>query len=227
MKQIRKRLTYANVMSSIAVFLVLGGATAIAAGLAKNSVGSKQLKKNAVTTAKIKNNAVTTAKIKNGAVTGSKVNVAGFPKVPSAAQADTATTAGSANTANSVAGSTIRKFFYVSGETGARTPLVTLNGLTLSGGCAGGVTELIATTSVSDSIIHAGGTYLGPEPIPAFYVEDDSFEVGNEVDVVEEEGDSVSGTLTYVQPNGTVATATFLTEEGGLGTCVVAGHLIG
>ena len=31
-KQIRKRLTYANVMSSIAVFLVLGGATAFAAG---------------------------------------------------------------------------------------------------------------------------------------------------------------------------------------------------
>ena len=73
MKQIRKRLTYANVMSSIAVFLVLGGATAIAAGLAKNSVGSKQIKKNAVTTAKIKNNAVSTAKLKNGAVTAPKL----------------------------------------------------------------------------------------------------------------------------------------------------------
>jgi hypothetical protein len=93
-KQIRKRLTYANVMSSIAVFLVLGGATALAAGLAKNSVGSKQLKKNAVTaakikknavtTAKIKNSAVTTAKIKNEAVTGAKVNEATLGTVPSA-----------------------------------------------------------------------------------------------------------------------------------------------
>jgi hypothetical protein len=72
-KQIRKRLTYANVMSSIAVFLVLGGATAMAAGLAKNSVGSKQLKKNAVTAAKIKQNAVTTPKVKDGAVTASKL----------------------------------------------------------------------------------------------------------------------------------------------------------
>jgi hypothetical protein len=72
-KQIRKRLTYANVMSSIAVFLVLGGATALAAGLAKNSVGSKQLKKNAVTAKKIKKNAVTTPKIKNGAVTAPKL----------------------------------------------------------------------------------------------------------------------------------------------------------
>ena len=73
MKQIRKRLTYANVMSSIAVFLVIGGATAFAAGLAKNSVGTKQLKKNAVTTAKIKKQAVAAGKIKNGAVSESKL----------------------------------------------------------------------------------------------------------------------------------------------------------
>jgi hypothetical protein len=54
MKSVRKRLTYANVMSSIAVFLVLGGATAFAAGqLGKNTVGSKQLKKEAVTPAKL------------------------------------------------------------------------------------------------------------------------------------------------------------------------------
>lgn len=65
MKQIHKRLTYANVMSSIAVFLVLGGGAAFAAGqLAKNSVGTKQLKNNAVTTKKIKKNAVTGAKVK-------------------------------------------------------------------------------------------------------------------------------------------------------------------
>jgi len=58
-----KRLTYANVMSTLAVFLVLGGATAFAAGLGKNSVGPKQLKRNAVTSSKIKNGAVTEGKI--------------------------------------------------------------------------------------------------------------------------------------------------------------------
>ena len=74
MKQIRKRLTYANVMSTIAVFLVVGGASALAATqLAKNSVGTKQLKSNAVTTAKIKKEAVAAAKIKNGAVGTSKL----------------------------------------------------------------------------------------------------------------------------------------------------------
>lgn len=73
MKQIRKRLTYANVMSSIAVFLVLGGAAIAATQLPKNSVGTKQLKKNAVVTAKIKNNAVTTGKIKGQAVASGKI----------------------------------------------------------------------------------------------------------------------------------------------------------
>jgi hypothetical protein len=55
MKFVRKRLTYANVMSSIAVFLVLAGGTAFAATqvLPKNSVGSKQIKKGAVGPAKL------------------------------------------------------------------------------------------------------------------------------------------------------------------------------
>lgn len=86
MNQLHKRLSYANVMSSIAVFLVLGGATAFAASsLAKNSVGAKQLKANAVTAAKIKKNAVTAAKIKNGAITGAKVNLATLGTVPNSA----------------------------------------------------------------------------------------------------------------------------------------------
>jgi hypothetical protein len=73
MHRIRKRLTYANVMSSIAVFLVLGGAAFAASQLGKNSVGTKQLKKNAVNAAKLKKNAVRTAKIRNAAVTGAKI----------------------------------------------------------------------------------------------------------------------------------------------------------
>jgi hypothetical protein len=90
MESVRKRLTYANVMSSIAVFLVLGGGAAFAAAkLGKNTVGTKQLK----------NNAVTTAKIKNGAVTGAKLKLDTIGKVPSANTADTANAANSAKTA--------------------------------------------------------------------------------------------------------------------------------
>jgi hypothetical protein len=60
-------------MSSIAVFLVLGGAAVAASQLPKNSVGKNQLKNNAVTAAKIKKDAVTAAKIKNLSVTNEKI----------------------------------------------------------------------------------------------------------------------------------------------------------
>lgn len=96
MKKIRKRLTFANVMASIAVFLVLGGASAVAAKkigsneLKSNSVTTAKIKKNAVTAAKIKKNAVTTAKLKNGAVTGAKVDLGSLGTVPSASTANVA-----------------------------------------------------------------------------------------------------------------------------------------
>jgi hypothetical protein len=73
MRAVSRRLTYANVMSTIAVFLVLGGAAFAAAKVGKKSVGPNQLKANAVTSKKIKKNAVTKAKIANGAVNFSKL----------------------------------------------------------------------------------------------------------------------------------------------------------
>jgi hypothetical protein len=74
MRATRSKLTYANVMSTIAVFLLLGGGAAFAASkLGKNSVGTKQIKNNAVTAAKIKKNSVTSAKIKAGSVTSSQI----------------------------------------------------------------------------------------------------------------------------------------------------------
>lgn len=55
MKKLTGRLSYANVVSTICLFLLLGGGAALAAKvvLPKNSVGSKQLKQGAVTPAKL------------------------------------------------------------------------------------------------------------------------------------------------------------------------------
>jgi hypothetical protein len=91
MNPIRKRLTYANVISTLALFLVLGGASALAAtNLGKNTVGANQLKKNAVTN----------AKLKNGAVTGAKINLSTLGAVPNATNAAHATNADNATNAN-------------------------------------------------------------------------------------------------------------------------------
>jgi hypothetical protein len=68
MRLLRTKLTYANVVSTLALFIAIGGASAFAATqLAKNSVGSKQLKKNAVTAVKIKNGAIAPAKLSSAA----------------------------------------------------------------------------------------------------------------------------------------------------------------
>jgi Collagen triple helix repeat (20 copies) len=52
-KRIRSRLTYANLMSTLAVFVALGGASYAALTLPANSVGTKQIRKGAVTLAKL------------------------------------------------------------------------------------------------------------------------------------------------------------------------------
>jgi hypothetical protein len=67
MSQIRRlwtRLTYANVMSSVALFVALGGG-AYALSVPKNSVGPRQLKRNAITRTKIHRNAVTSSKVRD------------------------------------------------------------------------------------------------------------------------------------------------------------------
>jgi hypothetical protein len=121
-KQIRKRLTYANVMSSIAVFLVLGGAAAFAAS---QKIGSKQLKANAVTTGKIKKAAVTTAKIKDNAVNGAKVNEATLSTVPSASTAAFASSIPPAESTHLVG--TPGQPGFESGSGNAASPGVTLS----------------------------------------------------------------------------------------------------
>src|SRR5215472_17565413 len=81
----RPRLTYANVVATLALVIAVGGASAFAASqLSKNSVGPKQLKKNAVVTAKIKKEAVTANKVKKGTLTGTQINLAKLGTVPSA-----------------------------------------------------------------------------------------------------------------------------------------------
>ena len=68
LKGLRRHLSYANVMATIAVFVALGGAGYAAVKLPKNSVGTKQLKRDAVTSVKIRNSTVTGGDVKNGSL---------------------------------------------------------------------------------------------------------------------------------------------------------------
>jgi hypothetical protein len=69
----RPRLTYANVMSTIAVMLALGGTSYAAFKLPNNSVTSPKIKDGAVHSSDLGNGAVTSKKLANNAVTSGKL----------------------------------------------------------------------------------------------------------------------------------------------------------
>jgi hypothetical protein len=68
MRSVRSRLTFASVMSIVAVFVGLGATSVAAISLSKNSVGAKQIKTNAVRGPEIRKNAVRSGEVRNGAL---------------------------------------------------------------------------------------------------------------------------------------------------------------
>jgi hypothetical protein len=90
MRKLRAKLTYSNVISTLCLFLILGGGAYAASRLPKNSVGTKQLKANSVNGSKVKDGSLTGADL-TGPVGDSS----------HAANADHATNADHAGTADS------------------------------------------------------------------------------------------------------------------------------
>jgi hypothetical protein len=168
-KRIGKRLTYANVMSSIAVFLLLGGGAAFAAHrLGKHTVGAKQLKANAVTAKKIRKNAVTHrklranavtgGKVKDGSLTGADINLGTVGTVPSAANAVNAVNATNAVNAQKVNGQSPAKLYMtlLPGET--NVTVATIAGFRIAASCATGKVDVsLSSPSSPGSVISAQG----------------------------------------------------------------------
>ena len=64
----RPRLTYANVMSTVAVFLALGGVSWAAVTIPRNSVGALQIKRGAVDSVRVKDKSLMAKDFKPGQV---------------------------------------------------------------------------------------------------------------------------------------------------------------
>jgi hypothetical protein len=101
--ELRRHLTYANVVSTICLFLLLGGVAYAGTQLAKSSVGTNQLKAEAVTKGKLHPNSVNSKKVVDNSLTGSDIDAATLGKVPSATNAENATNAGHATNADTAA----------------------------------------------------------------------------------------------------------------------------
>jgi hypothetical protein len=89
--RLRRRLTYANIVSSLALFLVLTGGTAVAL-TGSNTVFTDDITNGHVRNADIGGNAVGGGKVADNSLSGADVNESTFAQVPSAANAGNAGT---------------------------------------------------------------------------------------------------------------------------------------
>jgi hypothetical protein len=171
----RSKLTYSNIVASLALFAALGG-VAVAAGLPRNSVGTKQLKRNAVTAAKLKRGAVTSSKIAPGAVIAGKLsaNAVGTGNLGNGV-VNSAKLA-----ANSVIASTIKNGVITTNKldndavttaklaNGAVTTGQLANGSVTAGKLAGDVAPLLGTLNSGQTlrgVFNIGGSAAGAEAI--------------------------------------------------------------
>jgi hypothetical protein len=151
------------VVALIALFVALGG---VSYGFATGSIDSRELKNNSVRSVDLRNNDIRTRDIRNNevrgidirnstiqsqdialnAVTGADAKEETFGKVPTAALADTATRATSAD---SVAG--VTRIDTTVAEGAASAVLATHGPLTLHGGCAVGSTPQVSVSTTEDN----------------------------------------------------------------------------
>jgi hypothetical protein len=82
MSRVFRPRRYANVVSTLALVVALGGTSYAAVELPKNSVGSKQLKTNAVTSSKVKDRTLRSKDFKAGELPAGARGLAGAPGAP-------------------------------------------------------------------------------------------------------------------------------------------------
>jgi hypothetical protein len=179
----------ALVIACVALFVSLGG---VSYGLATGSVDSREIKNNSVRSVDVRNNNLRSKDVRNNTLrtfdirnnevrgfdirnstiqgrdvafdtlTGTDISEASLAKVPSAAAADTATTANSVATLRIVAPTSVA-------EGAAAVTLATHGPLTLTGGCdaAGATTDAVVRVQTTEANSAAGGTTeVAPPAMP-------------------------------------------------------------
>lgn len=207
----RKHLNYANVMATVAVFMILGGGAYAAIELPKNSVTSKQIKKGSVKSSDLAKKSVEGSRVAKDTLTGKNIKESTLGAVPEA---------------DRVGGSQVQQINYSAEADTPTETLFSVGGLTVTATCPaisppGGVV-LTATTDADNSIIGL------PEQVNFFTVGvDDDFDTGEELTMPI---DDTTATMSYGRgpDSSPVVTATFLANQwfGGGGTCKVVGTVV-
>lgn len=148
--KIQRRLSYANVMATVAVFIALSAGSYAAIELSRNSVRSSTIKNGQVKRADLGVNAVTSAKVRNGALLSADFKPGQLPAGPQGAQGPAgpegpAGSKGDTGPQGPGARSFVTSLAKASGFT---TVATTNNGLNVLGLCSGtGVGISVETTS--------------------------------------------------------------------------------
>lgn len=74
-----RRLSYAEVMATMAMFIALGGASHAAVKIPNNSVGTKQIKKSAIDSSKVKDRSLLAKDFKQGQLPRGATGATGAP----------------------------------------------------------------------------------------------------------------------------------------------------
>ncbi len=157
---LHRRPSPALVIACIALFVSLSG---VSYGVATGFIDSREIKNNEVRTRDLRNNDIRTRDLRNNEirgidirnstiqgrdiginqVTGTDVRESTLQKVPSAAAADSATTATSSGTAANVGGMTVKKFFAKIPGGAGTTEIFRGEGFVLLGSCSAASAILI------------------------------------------------------------------------------------
>jgi len=160
----RRRLTYANVVATLALFVALGGASIAAVELLpKRSVGTKQLKKNAVTTKKVKNGTLLALDFRDNQLPAGEQGPPGQKGTAGANGANGATGATGPNGATGATG--VSGATGLSGATGSTGPTGPTGATGAAGPTAGFLTEVnsdMEPTLVPDAILQDSADFAVP-----------------------------------------------------------------
>jgi trimeric autotransporter adhesin len=219
MKRFRPRLTYANVIASLALFIALGGA-AMAAGLPKSSVGPQQLKNGAVTAKAIRKQAVTSGKIAPKAVVAGKLGPnAVLPGNLGAGIIDSTKISASAVTAEKIKNNVITTPKLNNGAVTSQK--IAGNGVATNNLAEGAVTTgKIANGAVTKAKL-SSEVFNNVETLKSTQTLRGVFDLGG---TAVETGDTVRSSITFQQALANTATVTVLAAGettancGGLGT---------
>jgi hypothetical protein len=227
MKPLRPRLSYANVVSTLCLFILLGGGAYAASKLPRNSVGTKQLKRNAVKGTKVADRSLTAADIR-----GPVERADSAARADRAASADRAAAADRAVSADLLGGSPAAAFLSsnvlarahseVTIAAGGRNdPLLTMGPLTLQANCENTGLEIYVRIVASTSA-PSGRAVWGSSGGSAGAIELS----GTPQTTVEEKAASATsatglGDFLYIDPTTTISIDFAYTASGPQQSCTI------